>query len=272
MIFFEPENHLYQSIDPADADFKWTSVTTLLGNYHKKFDADAIATKCGNSPRGKWGNYTKQQIKVIWADEAARASKLGNWYHDQREDDVLACSTIERHGFSLPVIHPMTDKKGRKVAQSQKLINGIYPELMIYLRSAGVCGQSDLVEVVDDKVYIIDYKTNKEIKYNGFTNWEGVTDMMFSPIGHMEDCNVSHYNLQLSIYMYMILKHNPKLSPGGIKLHHVSFEIEGENEFGYPIHKKDIQGNFIVKEVKEINLPYKKREVIDMFKNHKENK
>jgi hypothetical protein len=136
---------------------------------------------------------------------------------------------------------------------------------MVYLRSAGICGQSDLVEVVNGKVNIIDYKTNKEIKTEAFTNWEGVTEKMLDPVSHLDDCNFNHYALQLSIYMYIILKHNPKLKPGRIFIHHITFEQKGEDKWGYPIAKLDNEGNPIVKEVIPMSVPYLVDEVISIM-------
>ena len=53
---------------------------------------------------------------------------------------------------------------------------------MVYLKSAGICGQSDLVEVVNGKVSIIDYKTNKEIKMQSYVDWEGISQKMQFPV------------------------------------------------------------------------------------------
>ena len=58
---------------------------------------------------------------------------------------------------------------------------------MVYLKSAGICGQSDLVEVVNGHVNIIDYKTNKEIKMESFKNWEGISEKMLHPVSNLED-------------------------------------------------------------------------------------
>ena len=133
---------------------------------------------------------------------------------------------------------------------------------MVYLRSVGICGQSDLVEVVNGKVNIIDYKTNKEIKKESYVNWEGQSEKMLPPVDSLDDCNFNHYVLQLSIYMYIILKHNPKLKPGRIFIHHISFEVEAEDNWGYPVIKKDDNGEPILKEVKPIPVPYLVDEVL----------
>jgi hypothetical protein len=64
--------------------------------------------------------------------------------------------------------------------------------------------------------------------------------------------------------MYIILKHNPKLQAGDIYIHHVTFEEEGKDEYGYPITKYSPEGDPIVKEVIPMKVPYLKDEVISI--------
>lgn len=270
-IFFEPSSHTYTSLDPQDTT-QWISVTTLLSALKQPFDGKNIAQKSSTNKRSKWFGMTPEQIQQVWKKESERACNLGNWYHDQRERDILGCQTIVRYNKELPVIRPMQDENGRKVAPSQKLIEGIYPEHMVYLRSSGICGQSDLVEAADGLVHITDYKTNKEIKAESFKNWEGVSQKMLAPVSHLDDCNLNHYTLQLSIYMYMILKHNPALKPGKITIHHILFEEEEQkDEYGYPVLKTDASGDFIIREIVPYDLPYLKEEVLSILTWYKDN-
>lgn len=270
-LIFEPTTHSYKSIDSADST-QWVSVTTLLSHLKQPFDSNAIAKKSASSKKSKWYGMTVEQIQEAWKKESERACNLGNWYHDQRERDITGCETISRHDKELPVIRPLFDEHGKKVAPSQKLIEGIYPEHMVYLRSAGICGQSDLVEVVNGFVHITDYKTNKEIKTESFKNWEGVSQKMLPPVSHLDDCNLNHYNLQLSIYMFMILKHNPNLKPGKLTINHILFEEEEEkDEFGYPISKLDANGEPIVKDIVTYEMPYLKDEVMSIMMWYKDN-
>ena len=169
--------------------------------------------------------------------------------------------TIERDGVEVPIIKPIIDQNGIKIAPEQKLKDGVYPELFVYLKSAGLCGQADLVTIVNGKINILDYKTNKEIKEKGFTNWEGITSKMYKPVNHLVDCNLKHYNLQLSLYAYIIKKHNPKLKIGELTIQHVIFEKEGDDKYGYPITKYNDQEEPIIKDIKIYNLPYLKQEV-----------
>jgi len=254
MIVFNADDHSYRSLDDSNID--WISVTTLVSHFKKPFDAKRIAEKVSKKKSSKWFGIDPVIIQQIWTNEADRSTTLGTWYHNQREVDLCSLASIEREGVTVPVFKPSEVREGVKIAPSQKLEPGVYPEHMVYLRSAGICGQSDLVEVVNGKVNIIDYKTNKEIKKESFVNFEGKSEKMNLPVDNLDDCNFYHYALQLSIYMYIILKHNPKLKPGRIFIHHITFEIEREDDWGYPITKKDENGEPVVKEVVPISIPY----------------
>lgn len=263
LLKFTPHNHKYTSIK-LDDDREWLSVTSLISNFKQPFDADTIAVKSSRNKKSKWYGMTPEDIKEAWKSEAKRATDLGTWYHNQRETDICEIENMERHGFTIPIFKPI-EKEGIKYSPEQKLKDGVYPEHMVYLRSAGVCGQSDLVEVVNGVVHITDYKTNKEIKVEGFTNWEGKTQKMSGPVSHLDDCHLNHYALQLSMYMYIILKHNPKLSPGILTIHHILFEEAGRDVFDNPISARDTHGNPIVTDIVQYDLPYLKQEAIGVI-------
>ena len=269
-IFFNAIDHSYKSLT-TEPEITWYSVTTVVSSLKKSFDAKKTAQKVSKNTKSKWHGIEPKIIEEIWANEAKRAVNLGTWYHNQREAELCSLSSIEREGTIVPIFAPLPLKDGIKYAPSQKLEPGVYPEHMVYLKSAGICGQSDLVEVVNGRVNIIDYKTNKEIKMESFKDWEGISEKMLHPISNLDDCNFNHYSLQLSIYMYMILKHNPKLLPGTIYIHHIVFETEGKDKWGYPIAKLDLNGEPIVKDVNLIPVPYLYDEVIAVINHIKDN-
>jgi hypothetical protein len=269
-VTFTAGNHKYQSLDPNER-IDWLSVTSFVGQFKQKFDPIKQSIKSSKNPRSKWYGMTPEDIQTHWANETDRAVTAGSWYHDQRESDLTSIDTIERSGVAIPIIKPIWDGK-LKIAPNQKLTEGIYPEHFVYLKSAGICGQSDRVEVVKDTVEIVDYKTNKEIKKTSFVNWEGKSQKMIGPCEHLDDCNFNHYSLQLSTYMYIVLKHNPRYKPGKMFLHHVIFEKEGEDQFGNPIPKKDSNGDPIVKTVVPYEVPYLKAEILTMINYIQDNK
>ena len=253
-IAFKSDDHSYVSIN--DEKINWISVTTIINHFKKSFDAKKVAEKVSKNKKSKWFGINPLEIQNIWNCESARATALGTYYHDQRENDICSFASMEKNGITIPVIQPLPLKDGLKIAPIQKLEPGIYPEHMVYLKSAGICGQSDLVEVVNNTVNIIDYKTNKEIKKESYVNWDGFSEKLSNPLNNLDDCNFNHYALQLSIYMYIILKHNPKLKPGKIFIHHITFEIEREDEWGYPIVKLDDNKEPIINKVNPIAVPY----------------
>lgn len=262
-IKFEAKNHSYTSVDPLDKT-EWLSVTSLVSQFKQPFDDVGTAEKVRFNKKSKWYGMSVQEILDAWKSEGKRATDLGTWYHNQREVDVTAHQTLQRAGIDIPIIKPLYDGD-IKLAPEQRLVEGIYPEHFTYLKSAGICGQSDRVEVVRQHVDIIDYKTNKEIKTQGFVGKGGKVQKMLHCLSHLDDCSFNHYTVQLSMYMYMILKHNPNLRPGKMALHHIVFEEDGVDKYGYPIAKRNDQGDPIVKEIKVFDVPYLKTEVIGMI-------
>jgi hypothetical protein len=263
-IQFTAADHKYQSIN-QDENINWISVTSVISLFKKEFDKEAQALKSSKNKRSKWYGLTPKEIIAIWDQSNAVAIDLGTWYHNQRETDMVSHDTIGRLGRDISIVKPI-EQDGVKLAPDQNLVEGIYPEHMVYLKSAGICGQADRVEVIGNTIDLYDYKTNKEIKLNAYTNWQGVTEKMLLPINHLDDCNYTHYSLQLSIYMYIMLKHNPNLKPGKIMLEHIIFKKEGEDKYGNPIYAKDQDGNFIVDKIVPYTLPYLKKEVIGIIK------
>jgi hypothetical protein len=268
-IAFKSDDHTYVSIN--DEKINWISVTTLISYFKKPFDAKKVAEKVSKNKKSKWFGINPLEIQNIWNCESARATALGTYYHDQRENDICSFASMEKNGVTIPVIQPLPLKDGLKIAPIQKLEPGIYPEHMVYLKSAGICGQSDLVEVVNNTVNIIDYKTNKEIKKESYINWDGISEKLSNPVNNLDDCNFNHYALQLSVYMYIILKHNPKLKVGKMLIHHVIFDEDEKDLNGYPVTKYNENGDPIVKEVIVIPVPYLQDEVISIMHYLKDN-
>jgi hypothetical protein len=264
-ISFKAENHKYQSIDPNDTS-EWTSVTSIISKFKSKFNSEEVAQQVSKNKKSKWYGKTPEEIINIWKAEETRAVTLGSWFHEQREKELLACETITREGLELPIIRPIYEGDV-KFASSQTLTPGIYPEHMIFLKSSRICGQADRIEVIGDTINIYDYKTNKEIKKESYKGRNGDAKKLESPLNHLDDCNYNHYALQLSFYMFMMLKHNHNLKPGKLILHHIIFEVIGEDSNGYPIVAKDNNQEPIVKNTIQYEVPYLRAEVINVI-NH----
>lgn len=268
-VVFNPSFHTYSS----DENQNYISATKLISLYKPPFDAVTSALKSSNNKKSKWYKMNPEQILEIWEKEKNRSTTLGQWYHNKKESEINNCESIIYNDTLLPIYDAKYTIEGYKIARDQKLSKGIYPEHLIYLESAGVAGQSDRVTVSNSYVDILDHKTNKEIKKTAFKNYEGITQKMLFPLNHLDDCNFNHYTLQLSLYMYIILKHNPDLSAGKLTLEHILFEEDfGKDPYGYPIYLNDEHGNPIIKEIITYDVPYLKNEIITMLQDYKINK
>jgi hypothetical protein len=259
---FYTENHKYESIDIFDTT-KWFSASRIPSFFKKEFDAKKTAEKVSINKKSKWYGLKPEDILNYWSAENVRATTLGTWYHEQEENKLLGVEYITRYGKDLPIIRSIWEE-GCKIAPEQKLTDGVYPEHLAYLKSVGVCGQFDEITVCDGYVYVDDHKTNRELTKNAYINWEGISEKMLAPLMHLEATKLNEYALQLSIGMYMILRHNPLLKPGPMTLNHVTFEIESEDQYGYPIMKLE-NNEPILKGIEKIEVPYLKREVELMF-------
>lgn len=237
MIKFIEDNHQYLSIQEQDKA-PWTSVTQLIHQYQPKKDWDVIAKRYAKKHK-----LDVEDVKKQWKDNNQQAIDRGIKFHKQREEDLLSCETINDRGESLRIFRPIIDEHGDKLAPSQKLEDGIYPELLVLLKSARICGQADYVVINNGKINIKDYKTNSAIKMNGFVNWDGVEERMLDPISGLPNSNYWHYALQLNTYAYIIRKNNPMLKVGTLELLHIQFDEAGEVTKIEPYELPDLQNH-----------------------------
>lgn len=232
MVKFIEDNHKYLNSENSVL----TSATQLIHLYSPKKDWDKIAERYA-----KKNNLTKEEVKAAWRRENEISVDRGTAFHRQREQELSECRTIEEDGKCLTIFPPMFDDDGNKISTSQKLDDGIYPELLLFLNSAKICGQADYVVISDGVINIMDYKTNKAIKMNGYVDWEGNEERMLDPISDIPNSNYWHYALQLNIYAYIIKKNNPKFKLGKLQLLHVKFDEFGEPNDKVPYDLPDLQ-------------------------------
>ena len=260
MVKFYPENHRYISIDPLDTK-RWVSATGVLERFKEKFDTIGKSEDCANNPEYKLYGHSAEEIRNIWKMETTRATDLGSWYHAKQEEKMLRDGFIVHKGVKIPVFPTITDEFGVKTASKQQLINGCYPEHLVFDSEYYTCGQSDKPIIYNKKITVRDFKSNKEVTTGGYVGKSGIPKKLLYPLNHLEDCDVVKFGLQLSIYGYTIKKHNPGYEVEDLFIEHVKFETDGEDKYGYPITRRDKNGEPIIKEVIEIPVPYLESEV-----------
>lgn len=271
-LYFTEENHLYKSPEYSPHQINWISGTAIVEIFTEVFDEMAVAIACSNgtSKTKKYIGLTPVEIIDIWHTENKRSTDAGSKYHLQKETKLISQPLQKREGLLYPVYPPiMID--GKKIAGPQKLEEGIYPEHMMYLLSAGICGQADRVEIIKKYIDLYDHKTNKKLEFESWKDRMGRSKKMLRILRHLDDCNFMHYSLQLSIYMYMIRKHNYNLTPRKLVLEHATFEIDKVDKYGFPTYLVDVEGNPVVKDVTSYNVDYLEKEVIAVINYIKDN-
>jgi hypothetical protein len=264
MIIFNSDGHQYISVLPDGIE--WVSVSQLISNFKEEFLPIPMSIKCSKNKKSKWYGMDPEEIRWVWKNKADRSCEVGTKYHAVQEAELLSCETIEMYGEEFKVQAPIVED-GVKKAPEQKIENGwVYPEHMCYLKTAGVCGQVDRVEIINNVLSVVDFKTNEKIETESYFNpYSGKSKMMLAPLSHIEDSNFWHYSLQLSTYAYMMLRHNPNLSVGNLIIEHAVFETDGEDQYGDPVVKMDDWGNPAVKDIVQYPAKYLKSEVEAMF-------
>jgi ATP-dependent exoDNAse (exonuclease V) beta subunit len=73
-------------------------------------------------------------------------------------------------------------------------------EWIIYDEDLKIAGTIDMLfKIKEKRVAIFDWKCSKEIKFKN-------SERAKFPLAHIDDCNFSHYSLQLNLYKFLLEK------------------------------------------------------------------
>jgi len=278
---FQEEGHKYFNEDNEE----YISVTTLIEKYKEPFDAKfwseyKAIEKYFNTkdPSGNefanikklvghknvnrfFSNYAKPSEKIVvatyqreilmsWDMIRENACLMGADYHAKQE---LAWKNdlYHRVGGELHFVMPqeLID------FDYSQIPDGIYPELVVYSNQYMVAGMADRVLVERPYVDLSDYKTNKKLDRESYYSQRDGRKMMFPPINNLMDCNFMHYQLQLSIYAFLLSLHG--LIPRNLTIEHV---------------KRDKNGRLNPNDVETIAVKYLDKEVKLILDYHEQNK
>jgi len=281
MIIYKDDDHTYRN----EYDELYTSVTTLIKQYTPKINwyekAEAYVKKRTNAEiikdlADKWSltekeiiakfgtEYTADHIMYVWKEAGLRAVTGGSNWHDWKEiQDSRQANTI---------LIPMYDGVKKFNAEDIKP-NTIYLEAILRHHPSKTAGQADKIIIKETSSIVRDYKSvNKELipEVKAYYNRKlrrNVAATFNRPIKHVKHSSYWEYAIQLSLYGYMLeLLGYP---PEALIIDQVLTEwipvSEVTNQF--VIHTDDtINKARVVTELKEIELPYLKKEVIDLLK------
>jgi hypothetical protein len=174
---------------------RYDSVTTVLRHYYPKFDAAATAARMEAEGKG-----AAADLIAAWDAKRDAACVYGTRVHETAEDALLGraprnapTTDRERTAFRL-----VWDYARKTILPTLKVIK---PELMVFVPKLQIAGTIDLpAKAEDGTVWLLDWKTNERLRSEGF---QGQTCL--DPIAHLQDCEMVHYALQLSLYQQLLM-------------------------------------------------------------------
>ena len=248
-IAFNESEHVY--FDVEDSKKKFISVTTMIEKFGQPFNKDfwsAYKALEKLLPKDAWliekksllntkifdksileahgvseDDFNREQQAILdsWQAENKKSCERGTKIHAQLENSMYK----KKKNIDLAKYQIGGKFECIKDRTELDLENGVYPEYLISWDSPSgrlhVAGQIDLLVKKGNSITIGDYKTNKKIDLKGFyDNRTKKTEKMKFPLNNLDECNYSHYNLQLSTYAYMLTQAHPEFEIEDLVLVH----------------------------------------------------
>lgn len=248
-VFFNDESHKYYDKETME---QYISVTTLINQYCNEFDGEfwsaykALEQICQQDVWFDLRNillntkkfkevyldkfnidkkefYSKQlEIKEQYEKAKNEACEKGTKKHLKKELSFYGKEDFDLTNYNLPEI------KGKFTCKQDyyelDLERGIYPEFLISYKFDDllIAGQIDCLIVDNQDITILDFKTNKEIKKRSYYDKKKKKSvMMKAPLNNLEDSTWNHYQLQLSLYAYLLEHIKPGCNIKKLQLVHI---------------------------------------------------
>ena len=270
-VCFRESDHLY--FNEKRPDISYTSVTTLIGKYHEKFDPEfwsrykafercmvkedfiIIKSKLLRNKKADLSWFEKYNIDVdlfnTAVDEILESYRLANEegcrrgteYHLKKE---LSFYEKDIHDISSFIPDCNGDFCCQKHNWDLSRDKAVIPEFLLYYHCPdevlNIAGQIDLLIKDGNDIHIIDWKSNsKGIKNKAF--FDSTTKKlktMYYPLNNINDTMYMHYTLQLSLYAWMLQKINPAFNIKTLRLHHIDGN-DVETDYDLEYLKDDVE-------------------------------
>lgn len=185
---FLPEPHIY-----TYKGNEFISATTFVKQYEVPFDSQMRSLGCSRSKTGAYVGMSQQEILDQWAKKSEDGRRLGTLVHAAIED-------ILNGNPGMPGVDV---KVGERVKWFEKFRSGpfkdfkkIAAEPRLFSIEYRIAGSADFLALFEGKVYMFDWKTNREFKKH--------SDYLFPPFDFEKHWDINTHSIQQSIYRLML--------------------------------------------------------------------
>ena len=266
-LIFKEDGHKYNDTNGNDYISTTTILHSLAPAFDKKYWLKKKAKELGISEK-----RLEKQWQDITDEACSRGTKTHNGLEDGIKTSSMFKSAVkymirdngemvtiaDLPNINLNVkqldIKEFIDATENKYPQVYDIFHyytnagyKIYAEIGAFLMDFLISGTIDVLCIRDDKFVIGDWKTNrgglkfeagyykkdKTQKPNQLTNdWVTKKEFLLPPVNHLPNCNGSIYNLQLSMYAFMV-ESILGIPNAGLWLCHIDSDFV-LNEYGMP--------------------------------------
>jgi len=180
MLKFDKISHTYKNIF---TDIEYTSATTLINKFKKKFDSEFFAKKVADKE-----GVSPDEIKKRWNTMNAQSKTRGSKIHDVIDIFNKTGDIDPEHKDIIDSLISLNLYDSKKSKCEELVYNHVYR----------IAGTADVIEDLGNTFNVYDFKTNK--RFNLVSNYKS---FLLDPIGHLSECEYNIYSLQLSLYAFM---------------------------------------------------------------------
>ena len=266
-LIFKEDGHKYNDTNGNDYISTTTILHSLAPAFDKKYWLKKKAKELGISEK-----RLEKQWQDITDEACSRGTKTHNGLEDGIKTSSMFKSAVKYmirdNGEMITIadlpninlnvkqldIKEFIDATENKYPQVYDIFHyytnagyKIYAEIGAFLMDFLISGTIDVLCIRDDKFVIGDWKTNrgglkfeagyykkdKTQKPDQLTNdWVAKKEFLLPPVNHLPNCNGSIYNLQLSMYAFMV-ESILGIPNAGLWLCHIDSDFV-LNEYGMP--------------------------------------
>lgn len=199
---FDPDKHVY-----SNKNIEYISATTYIQRFSEQFDMEY------------WSNRKATELGVEvdvilkeWKDKADYANVLGTEVHDWIE------YYFTKRWRELPTDQDIINRISKFIKIYSTDLYKLEPvafEVRIFSEKWQIAGMIDALFLYKDKLFILDWKTNKIFDTQDSVKFK---KKLYTPFDKYYDCEHTKYSLQVSLYSSILEQIGLRVS-GGYLVH-----------------------------------------------------